>query len=91
MSAGFCVEPESLSPDILEYRKGGVTVCFGEDGTVFWAFLPFLWARAFSLRPFFPRECLLETVERSMDMNIVVWKSPKALCGILKKLFKIPS
>ena len=35
------------------------------------------------------RPCLLQAVERSMDMNIVVWKSPKALRGILRRLFKI--
>ena len=24
-------------------------------------------------------------------MNIVVWKAPKAMCGLLRKLFKIPA
>ena len=33
--------------------------------------------------------CLLPAIERSGCMNIVVWKSPKALRGILRKLFRI--
>ena len=32
---------------------------------------------------------LLQALERSCHMNIVVWKSPKALRGILRRLFKI--
>ena len=34
---------------------------------------------------------LLPALERSaVTMRIVVWKSPKALSGILRKLFRIP-
>lgn len=32
---------------------------------------------------------LLSALGRSAEMNIVVWKSPKALRGILRRLFKI--
>ena len=32
---------------------------------------------------------LLPAIERSGNMNIVVWKSPKALRGILRKLFRV--
>ena len=32
---------------------------------------------------------LLSTLERSAPMNIVVWKSPKALRGIFRRLFGI--
>ena len=35
------------------------------------------------------RLCLLPALERRRCMNIVVWKSPKALRGILRKLFRI--
>ena len=37
------------------------------------------------------RLCLLPALERSMAMNIVVWKSPKCLRGILRKLFRVRS
>ena len=33
--------------------------------------------------------CLLEAVERRGVMNIVVWKAPKAMRGLLRKLFRI--
>lgn len=35
------------------------------------------------------RLCLLPALERRRNMNIVVWKSPKALRGILRKLFHV--
>ena len=35
------------------------------------------------------RLCLLEAVERRGVMNIVVWKAPKAMRGLLRKLFRI--
>ena len=37
----------------------------------------------------FLRLRLLPALERSVDMNIVVWRSPKFLRGILRKLFHI--
>jgi len=33
---------------------------------------------------------LLPAVKGGTSMNIVVWKSPKALRGILRKLFRVP-
>ena len=32
---------------------------------------------------------LLQAVRKERQMNIVVWKSPKALSGILRKLFHV--
>lgn len=35
------------------------------------------------------RNRLLQAIGKEIYMNIVVWKSPKALRGILRRLFKV--